>query len=207
MDDDPAVTVTDLSSLFPGGDGPLVVLSGRWVSTAGVVDRRRRARDLLRAGASRLWGATADPVVAARCSTCGGDHGRPVITDRRTGLWLPGSVTHAGATTLVALGPAAVGIDAEAVDGDPSRFDAIRQVTGRSAAAVDDGIEALRLWTTVEAVLKADGRGLEVDPRRVRIDGPAGTPGSSARVGDGPLFALRGIARDGLVVTLAVPER
>jgi 4'-phosphopantetheinyl transferase len=105
----------------------------------------------------------------------------------------------------VALGPPTVGIDAELLDGDRERFAAIREVTGRSTASARDGLDALRLWTTIEAVLKADGRGLEVDPRRVGIDGPAGMTGSTARVDGGPRFALLGIQSEGLVVTVAVP--
>jgi 4'-phosphopantetheinyl transferase len=104
----------------------------------------------------------------------------------------------------VALGPVAVGIDAEPLAGDPSRFAAIREVCGRSAADVADGVEALRLWTTIEAVLKADGRGLDVDPRRVSVEGIAGTTGSTAWIDDGPRFTLRGMVVDGLVVSVAV---
>jgi 4'-phosphopantetheinyl transferase len=95
-----------------------------------------------------------------------------------------------------------VGIDAEPLDGHPSRFAAIREVSGRPDVA--DGVDALLLWTTIEAVLKADGRGLDVDPRRVSVEGDARTTGSSARVDTGSRFLLRGSLTDGLVVTVAV---
>lgn len=208
MEDDREPRVTDLSLLFGGRDslaagaGPLVVLRGRWGHASTGDERRRRGRRLLREAESSLWGETADPVVTARCPRCGGDHGRPVVIDRASGLRLPGSVSHAGATTLVAASPAAVGIDAEPLEGHPSRFAAIREVSGRPDVA--DGVEALLLWTTIEAVLKADGRGLDIDPRRVSVEGDARTSGSSAWVDTGSRFLLRGSLIDGLVVTVAV---
>lgn len=213
MEDDPALTVTDLSALLAdprsGGPraGPLVVLRGDGERFASAGARRLRGRRLLRAAATALWDVAAEPVVTARCPTCGGDHGRPVVSDPPSGRRLTGSVTHAGSATLVALGPTTVGIDAEPLVGDPSRFVAIREVCGRSAADIADGVEALRLWTAIEAVLKADGRGLDVDPRRVSVDGAAGTTGATAWIDDGPRFALRGTVVDGLVVGLAVPVR
>jgi 4'-phosphopantetheinyl transferase len=206
--ENPGLTVSDVSRLLPASDD-LVVLLGRAPVDGGPLERRRRGRVLLREAAVLLWGEGADAVVTARCPRCGGDHGRPAVTDTRSGRHLGGSVTHAGTVTLVALGPAAVGIDAERVAGDPARFDAIRAVTGGTPA---DGREALRLWTTVEAVLKADGRGLEVDPTRVRIEGPPGVAGATARVDGGPLFQIAGFdlpdvdssaAHDGLVVSVA----
>ncbi|RWZ50848.1 hypothetical protein ELQ90_08390 [Labedella phragmitis] len=203
------VTVSDVSHLLPALAG-LVVLLGEAPVDGDAVERRRRGRLLLQEAAVRLWGDGTRALVTARCPRCGGDHGRPVVTDVPSGRRLRGSVTHAGAITLVAVGPVAVGIDAERVGGDPARFEAIRAVTGGTPL---DGRDALRLWTTVEAVLKADGRGLEVDPTRVGIEGPPGVAGATARVDGGPPFEVAGFDLphvdssaphgDGLVITVA----
>lgn len=116
-------------------------------------------RMLLRELASEL---TALPLasipVAASCPDCGLPHGRPTLPD----IGLFASISHAGDLTAVAVADRPVGIDVELRDASPERLAAIREVTGR------DGLDH---WVAVEAVLKADGRGLRVDPRDVRVVG------------------------------------
>ena len=115
--------------------------------------RTAAGRDALRALAAELAGA--DPVdvtVRARCVDCGGPHGRPVLGGSRALDGLHASVAHAGDTVVVAVstdGP--IGIDAEP--------------RGREAPPGT----TLAEWVRIEAVLKADGRGLRVDPERVRF--------------------------------------
>lgn len=112
--------------------------------------------------------------IVATCPDCGGEHGRPELPG--TGLHL--GLTHAGSTAVAVaswLGP--IGVDAEPLDVPPARIAAIGTLTG---------IPSLQHWTRVEAVLKADGRGLRVDPALVQItetaDGVSGwITGDAAR--------------------------
>jgi len=122
----------------------------------GIADRATRTaagRDALRALAAELAGADpADVTVRARCATCGGAHGRSVLGGSRALDGLHASVAHAGDVVVVAVstdGP--IGIDAEP--------------RGREAPPGT----TLAEWVRIEAVLKADGRGLRVDPERVRF--------------------------------------
>lgn len=110
--------------------------------------------------------------VTAVCPSCGGPHGRPQSAHGVV------SIAHADGVTLVALGEHPLGVDLERSDAQPP------------------GTTAQR-WTEIEAVLKADGRGLEVAPERIRFtdDGRA--------VLDGTVYELEQLAIDGFVATLA----
>lgn len=130
------------------------------VPVAPSADRAARTaagRAALRALAAELTGADpADVTVRARCATCGGPHGRPVLGGSRALDALHASVAHAGDAVVVAVstdGP--IGMDAES--------------RGREAPPGT----TLGEWVRIEAVLKADGRGLRVDPSRVRFAGDA----------------------------------
>jgi len=106
-------------------------------------------------------------VITAGCVRCGGQHGKPTaaVAGASTAP-LAVDISHAdGVTVAGASFATALGIDIEAdrdevPEGlsllDPSVF------TGPTAHVRD--------WTRVEAVLKADGRGLTVDPGSVRLD-------------------------------------
>jgi 4'-phosphopantetheinyl transferase len=149
-------------------------------------------RALLRQVAGELLGIepVAVPLVA-RCPECGREHGRPILagTDLRV------SLAHASSSVAVAASwGAAVGIDLEPLAGRVERLDAIEALTG---------VRSLRHWTRLEAVLKADGRGLRVDPGAVRVtevaDGiTAAIAGGSAR------YRLIDEPADGMIVTVAV---
>lgn len=110
--------------------------------------------------------------VTAVCPSCGGPHGRPLSAHGVV------SIAHADGLTVVALGEHPLGVDVERSDAQPP------------------GTTALR-WTEIEAVLKADGRGLAVAPERIRFadDGHA--------VLDGTVYELEQLAIDGFVATLA----
>jgi 4'-phosphopantetheinyl transferase len=125
--------------------GPLDVVAGR---------------ALLRGlAAAQLGVAPEDVPLVQRCPDCGGPHGRPVVE----GSDLHVSLSRCAlGTVAVAAWGRAIGVDVEPRELPPERLDAIRSVAG------GDGVAH---WTAVEAVLKADGRGLRVDPRRVRVDG------------------------------------
>jgi len=104
-----------------------------------------------------LTGST--PVISAVCPDCGGCHGKPTIE---------GSELHVSLSRIPGLAVAAanwssaVGIDVELLDQPQGRLDAIESWTGS---------RDVRAWTRIEAVLKADGRGLRVAPSDVRVDG------------------------------------
>ncbi|MBM7389400.1 4'-phosphopantetheinyl transferase [Clavibacter michiganensis] len=115
--------------------------------------RTAAGRAALRALAAEIVCADpADVTVRARCATCGGAHGRPVLGGSRALDGLHASVAHAGDAVVVAVsadGP--IGIDAEP--------------RGREASPGT----TLAGWVRIESVLKADGRGLRVEPSRVRF--------------------------------------
>ncbi|MWJ00669.1 4-phosphopantetheinyl transferase [Clavibacter michiganensis subsp. michiganensis] len=125
--------------------------------TADRAARTAAGRAALRALAAELVGADpADVTVRARCATCGGAHGRPVLGGSRALDGLHASVAHAGGLVVVAVSPdGPIGIDAEP--------------RGREAPPGT----TLAEWVRVEAVLKTDGRGLLVDPSLVRVEGDA----------------------------------
>ncbi|MBB2975047.1 4'-phosphopantetheinyl transferase [Microbacterium endophyticum] len=149
---------------------------------------------------SLLRGLVGDAAhISTGCARCGGDHG-PV---RISGAALRASVSYAGGLALVAVADsrsiAAIGIDAEATD-DPVRSrEGYARALGRTSATVTD-------WVRVESALKADGRGLRVDPRSVEITGntkawTAVIPGSTAFRG----WDLSGPS--GVAIALAVQAR
>lgn len=128
-----------------------------WRPVPAATPRRSVAWDLL----ADLAGARSGTVrVRNPCRRCGGPHGG-VILD---GTGLLASVTYAGGLAVAAVvseaGAAGFGIDAEAVHVDDV------SLAGVLGARRDAGVRA---WTRVEAALKADGRGLHVDPAGVHV--------------------------------------
>ena len=125
-----------------------------------------RGRALL---ASLAHAAGEHGAIVAACPDCGGPHGRPVIAGSRLQVGLSRCAT---AVVAVSSWDAAVGVDVEPRVASAARLDAIDTLTGHRSIAH---------WTAVEAVLKADGRGLRVDPSEVVIEG------GEARVLDRPV--------------------
>ncbi len=118
-------------------------------------------RMLLRGLAAELTGrGLASITVTAACPDCGREHGQP----RVEGLFV--SLSHAGNLAVaVASTSTPIGVDVERRDTGVERSGVTRLTAIRRVAGGDD----LEHWTRVEAVLKADGRGLRVDPTRVSI--------------------------------------
>lgn len=123
-----------------------------------------------------------------RCAHCGSTvHGQP---------WSPEvgglSISVVDGCVLAARGDASLGIDHERVSATVAD-EVVRHPKDRG--------DALRLWVRKEAVLKATGQGLRVDPRSFWIDrrGRARSiPGY-----DGPPVAVQDIHLDGHVASLA----
>jgi 4'-phosphopantetheinyl transferase len=126
---------------------------------AGPLDRDAGRLLLRELAASELGIAPDDVPLVQRCPDCGGPHGRPVIegSDLQVSL----SRCALGAVAVAAWGRA-IGVDIE-----PRELPAEQRLAIRTVA----GGEGVGHWTAVEAVLKADGRGLRVDPSRVRVEG------------------------------------
>ena len=137
------------------------------------VERRTVARALL---AELLPGAT----FVSRCPSCGGDHGRVRVLGTDSAV----SVSYADGWAFVVAAPGWGRVGLDAVPASASGLDRI--LPGGDA----------RSWALVEAVLKADGRGLAVDPLRVRFADSA-APGEewTASIDDGA--AVSGWDADG----------
>ena len=142
---------------------------------SGLRDRFLLGRMLLRELAAGTVGIRPEDVrIAAPCDRCGAEHGKPLI--EWTGSAGPppsASLSSCADLVVAAVAPAgtAVGVDAE-----PARFG--RSHVGeaerrRAVAGLIGGPTrtAIRRWVRAEAVLKADGRGIRVEPGRVRFDG------------------------------------
>lgn len=124
--------------------------------------RRTVSRALL---TELLPGAT----FVSRCASCGGDHGR--IHVEGVDATVSVSYTPGWAFAATAPGRARLGLDAV-----PAEASGLERV-------LPDG--DARSWARVEAVLKADGRGLTVDPARVRVGrAPGGEADWIGRIDD-----------------------
>ncbi|KQP97498.1 MULTISPECIES: 4'-phosphopantetheinyl transferase family protein [unclassified Rathayibacter] len=152
---------------------PLELERYRGTAAASTAERFVFGRVLLRMLAAEL--TAGDPAaisVVACCASCGGPHGRPALEGPDEALaGLSVSIAHCAGAVVVAVSTAGtVGVDIEPVDGPADRGAHITRVAGApfSMGAMRPSDPILH-WTRVEAALKADGRGLELDPRRVRI--------------------------------------
>ena len=170
-------------------------------------------RAMLRALVSELAAVAPEDVrIAARCPDCGGAHGRPVVMAPDAATAIRVSLAHAGDVTVAAaLVGGSVGVDAEqrapaqatTTTGTATQGTAT-QGTATQATTTPGTADDLRQWTRIEAVLKADGRGLRVDPAAVVFERTAdqlvaSVPGDPRRylVRDAPLG-------DDLIVTVAL---
>jgi 4'-phosphopantetheinyl transferase len=155
------------------------------------VDPLVDAHPLLRRVVGGLRGCAPETVVVHhRCDVCGGEHGRPhVEVDGRRGPHV--SIARSGALVVVAVADRPVGIDVERLD--------------RGSDATE-----LTAWVRTEAVLKATGLGLTVDPSLVELDvrgdeprlvgwdGPGGRPVmriADVGTGTGHLVAVARLGR------------
>ncbi|HWJ85083.1 MAG TPA: 4'-phosphopantetheinyl transferase superfamily protein [Cellulomonas sp.] len=166
-----------------------------WAFPHAGADRADAAR-LARVAVARVRAVDpADVVVTHRCGVCGSTaHGAPTTAGVHLSITrAPGLVAVAVSTT----GP--VGIDVERrTDQVFAGFD---DVVLAPTERADDAEDRLRTWVRKEAVLKACGLGLTVDPRLVVLDG---TRVTSAPPAVGPVD-LHDVDPDGYLGAVAVP--
>ena len=155
--------------------------------------RYTTAHALLRAAVAQRVGDTPRAVAFDRtCATCGSHrHGKPTVVGHPD---LSVSLSYAGELAVVALSRAGeVGVDVEVVDDsdfegfdvvtlDPSEAPALEDLTGGELARA-----RAQVWSRKEAVLKASGHGLAVDPRQVVVSGPREPAALVAWRGEHPL--------------------
>lgn len=123
-----------------------------------------------------------DVRVERRCATCGGGHGRPEFPDTPE-LSISLSRTR-GAVALAVSTRVAVGLDIEECQYAADLRDVILHPVEREALLQLDGAKAndfvLRTWVRKEALLKAVGVGLTVEPSTLIVTPAGGAWGSSA---------------------------
>lgn len=162
-------------------DAPALLSGAETQRYAGTADSRRAARFALVRGVLRRLLAErlgCDPLEVALVE---GRNGRPMLF----GAAMPAfSVSHAGRLSVVALAAdmAMIGIDAVQLRPWSELEDVARHFfTTRERRLIeilpeaDRGAAASRTWARKEAVVKATGAGLSIDPRSFETAGPCVT--------------------------------
>jgi 4'-phosphopantetheinyl transferase len=167
------------------------------------------AHELLRAEAARFHDLPATQIVLVHaCPRCGSDlHGRPRLL-ATAALRRPAhvSVSRAGDLSVVAITDAGhVGVDVEATaSADFAGFADVALHPGERATPV---VDPTRGWVRKEALLKAYGLGLVVDPSDVGLDADGLVAWESDHPPPGAVW-VRDLAVPGHVVAVAVlPQR
>jgi 4'-phosphopantetheinyl transferase len=130
------------------------------------------AHELLRAEAARFHEVAPSQIVLVHeCPRCGSDaHGRPrLIATAAVRHPAHVSLARAGDLSVVAVtdaGPVGIDVEAEGAAGFAGFAD-VALHPGERASTADD---PTRAWVRKEALLKAYGLGLAVDPSDVRLD-------------------------------------
>lgn len=166
-----------------------------WAEIPDGMLRREVAWSLL----ADLAGNPTDLRLRNPCPRCGGPHGPVVMAGTR----LRGSVAYAGrfavAAVVFAPGLRGFGIDAE------MRTDPVRDAAGWGGIPGPGARGTVRGWTRIEAALKADGRGLTVDPADVAVrEHQAGRWSATLPSRDDVIDGWDVAAREELVVSAAV---
>ena len=155
---------------------------GRFDALRQVQDRSAflTSRMLLMVLVGRLAGTPRDLVrLSYHCARCGRSHGRPVVVAPQAAVGWQVSLSHTGGHVMVAAtdaGPVGVDVERSAATGFEG-FDSValtcaeRTEVERCAPAARARARAV-YWARKEAVLKATGQGLAVDPAAVEVSAP-----------------------------------
>jgi 4'-phosphopantetheinyl transferase len=148
-------------------------LSMAWARDDAAYVAERMLRDLLR----RRYGPEAGEAGTVRlCPRCAStEHGRPLVSSR-PGPGRPAvSIARTSGATVVAVTDCpSVGVDVEATAlfGAAEVADVLLHPAERTATAR----ETAAAWVRKEALLKASGWGLAVEPSTIRLDDSTGSP-------------------------------
>jgi 4'-phosphopantetheinyl transferase len=141
-----------------------------------------------------------------------GNNGKPYVARPVTTLRF--SVSHAADATFVALAYGVhVGVDVEPTTRDVTEWALWRHVLSfdelewahRSRTGLNDAL--LRLWVAKEAILKAAGVGLEVDPRGLELEAGARIVALPTALGDPEDWSLAWFRPTGVVAAVACRHR
>ncbi len=105
-------------------------------------------------------------MTTAPCQHCGQPHGPVTVIGAAVEVSMSYSTGIVVAAAASSSEVGRLGVDVEVDRPDPIRDAHLRGLLGDSPES------ALRRWCRVEAVLKADGRGLRIDPGAVRLPDP-----------------------------------
>ncbi len=166
------------------------------------------AHALVRAEAARFHQVSvAQIVLVHQCEQCGSAaHGQPRLLPTAT-VRHPAfvSLARAGDLSVVGVSDAGpVGVDVE-VEG-AADFAGFEDVALHPGELLLPAADPTRVWVRKEAVLKASGRGLALDPRAVRLDDDASGTWQSSRLGPEAVW-VREVAVPGHVAAVAVIPR
>jgi 4'-phosphopantetheinyl transferase len=131
---------------------------------------------LARQAVAEACGVRADAVrLRRRCPRCGSTaHGAPWAERADDGPVPRLSMSRTADLVVVALAEVPVGVDVERGGGADDALAGVALAAGEPPAAGPGGV--LRTWVRKEAVLKAAGTGLGVDPRALRVSDASGRP-------------------------------
>ena len=158
--------------------------------------------------AERVGAAPGELVFDTWCELHASPHGKPRLVEPAAGVQF--SLSRAGARLMLAIASVPVGVDVERRDRD------VEAGVARIAFAHDERTELedagpdafLACWTRKEAVLKALGHGLAVDPKSVSVTFLDGVEPRIRRLpeGFGPpeAWSLVPLARDEWLAAVAV---
>jgi 4'-phosphopantetheinyl transferase len=143
-----------------------------------------------RAVAAELGCEPREVRLATRCTVCGGAHGRPRLLGAGDGV-LDLSIAHAGERVVVAVARGCgVGVDVEPIGPFEDLTGAAAGVLAPAERTVLAALPAserapafFRYWTRKEALLKATGQGLTLEPAALHV----AAPGEPAALIGGPL--------------------
>jgi len=163
------------------------------------------AQELLRAEAARFHRVSpAHIVLVHECPRCGSDeHGRPrLLATAAVRHPAQVSLARAGDLSVAAItdaGPVGVDVEAEGAAGFAG-FEDVALHPGERGSRADD---PTRVWVRKEALLKAYGLGLAVDPSDVRLDDDGLATWDSRHRPPGAVW-LRDLAVPGHAMAVAV---